>query len=42
VQIFKLNEQGIYIGLAPNVEGDLVTTPIVPNLEVDLTDVFAE
>jgi Uma2 family endonuclease len=42
VQIFKLNEQGIYIGLAPKVEGDLVTTPIVANLEVDLTDVFSE
>jgi Uma2 family endonuclease len=42
IQIFKLNEQGIYIGLAPKVEDDIVTTPIVPNLEVDVTEVFAD
>ena len=42
IQRFKLNEQGIYIGLAPNVEGDLVTTPIIPNLEADLTEVFED
>jgi Uma2 family endonuclease len=41
-QIFKLNEQGIYIGLAPKVEGDIVTTPIVPNLAVDVTEVFED
>jgi Uma2 family endonuclease len=40
--VFKLNENGIYIGLAPNVEGDLLTTPIVPNLEVDVTEVFVD
>lgn len=38
----KLNEHGIYIGLAPNLEGDLVTTPIIPNLEVDVTAVFED
>jgi Uma2 family endonuclease len=42
IQVFKLNEQGIYIGLAPNVEGDLLTTPIIPNLEVDVTEVFLD
>ena len=42
VQVWKLNEQGFYIGLPPVVEGDILTTPIVPNLEIDLTDVFSE
>jgi Uma2 family endonuclease len=31
IQVWKLNEQGIYIGLQPKVEGDIVTTPIIPN-----------
>jgi Uma2 family endonuclease len=42
IQVFKLNENGIYIGLAPNVEGDLLTTPIVLNLELDVTEVFLD
>lgn len=42
VQVFKLNDEGIYIGLAPKVEDDFLTTPIIPNLEIDLMDVFAE
>jgi Uma2 family endonuclease len=42
IQVFKLNEQGIYIGLAPKVEGDIATTPIIPNLEVDVTEVFVD
>lgn len=40
VQIFQLNEEGRYIGLRPYVEGDTVTTPIVPGMEVVLADVF--
>lgn len=42
IQVFKLNEQGIYIGLAPKVEGDIVATPIIPNLQVDVTEVFLD
>lgn len=42
IQVWKLNEQGIYIGLQPKVEGDILNTPIVPNLEVDITEVFAD
>jgi Uma2 family endonuclease len=42
ILVWKLNEQGIYINLAPKVEGDVMTTPIIPNLEIDVTDVFAE
>jgi len=42
IQIFQLNEQSRYIGLPPVVEGDILTTPIVPNLEVDVTEVFAD
>ncbi|MBK9338696.1 MAG: Uma2 family endonuclease [Lewinellaceae bacterium] len=42
IQIWKLNEQGIYIGLQPKVEGDIATTPIIPNLQVDVTEVFVD
>ena len=42
VQVWKLNEQSFYIGLPPVVEGDILTTPIVPNLEIILTDVFLD
>lgn len=42
IQVWKLNEQGIYIGLQPKVEGDIATTPIIPNLEVDVTEVFMD
>lgn len=40
LQIYQLTEQGIYIGLRPYLIGDIVTTPIIPGLEVDLGDVF--
>lgn len=42
VQVWKLNEQGRYIGLPYAVEGDILTTPIIPNLEVDLTEIFKD
>ena len=42
VQVFKLNDEGIYIGLAPKVEDDMLSTPIIPNLEIDLMEIFAE
>jgi Uma2 family endonuclease len=42
VQVFQLNEQGRFIGLPPVVEGDLLTTPVIPNLEVNVTEVFAD
>ncbi len=42
IQVWKLNEQGKYIGLPPYVEGDIATTTIVPTLEVDVTEVFAD
>jgi Uma2 family endonuclease len=42
IQVWVLNEQGIYIGLQPKVEGDLLTTPIISNLEVDVTEVFED
>ncbi len=40
IQVWKLNEQGKYIGLPPAVEGDILGTPLIPNLEVDLTEIF--
>ena len=42
IQVWKLNEQGFYIGLPPTVEGDILKTPIIPNLEVIVTDVFMD
>jgi Uma2 family endonuclease len=42
IQIWTLNEQGIYFSLQPKVEGDIATTPIIPNLEVDVTEVFLD
>jgi Uma2 family endonuclease len=40
IQVWKLNEQGFFIGLPPKVEGDVVTTPIIANLQVDVTEAF--
>jgi Uma2 family endonuclease len=42
IQVFQINEQGRFIGLPPVVEGDLLTTPVIPNLEVNVTEVFAD
>ena len=42
IQVFRLNEQGIYIGLAPLVEGDILTTPILVGLEIELDIVFRD
>jgi len=42
IQVWKLNEQGYYIGLPYAVEGDILTTPIIPNLEVIVADVFKD
>lgn len=39
---YRLNEAGKYIGLPPAVTGDLLKTPIIPNLEVDVAAVFEE
>jgi Uma2 family endonuclease len=42
IQVWKLNEQGFYIGLPPKVEGDFMTTPIIEGLVVDLVEVFLD
>ena len=42
VQVWKLNEQGIFVSLQPFFEGDILTTPIIPNLEIDLNDAFLD
>ncbi len=42
IQVFKLNEQGIYIGFQPKVEGDTATTPIIPNLAIEVTEIFED
>jgi Uma2 family endonuclease len=40
VLIYKMNEEGKYIGLKPFVEEDTITTSLFPNLEVNLKEVF--
>jgi len=42
IQVWKLTDEGYYIGLPPKVEGDILTTPIIANLEIDILDVFAD
>lgn len=42
IQIWTLDDQGIYISRQPKVEGDIATTPIVSNLEVNVTEVFED
>ncbi|MEI6410411.1 MAG: Uma2 family endonuclease [Bacteroidota bacterium] len=42
IQVWTIDEQGMYISRQPKVEGDAVTTPIIPNLAVDVTEVFAD
>lgn len=42
IQVWKLNEQGKYIGLQPAVEDDILTTSIIPGLEIEVTDVFLD
>ena len=40
VNIYIRNEVGKSVGLQPCVSDDIITTLIVPNLQVDLTEVF--
>ncbi|MDX2284430.1 MAG: Uma2 family endonuclease [Bacteroidia bacterium] len=42
IQVWRLNEQGCYLALPPAVEGDLLGTPIVPNLALNVTEVFED
>jgi len=42
ILVWTLDKQGIYMSRQPKVEGDTVTTPIVPNLAVDVTEVFED
>lgn len=42
IQVFRLDEQGRYVGLPAVFEGDILTTPIFPNFEVPVTQVFKE
>jgi Uma2 family endonuclease len=42
IQVWKLNEHGKYIGLQPAVEDDILTTSIIPGLEIEVTDVFLD
>ena len=39
--VFRLNEQGKYYGIQPFVEGDTLTTPVLPDINILLTEVFA-
>ena len=40
IQVFRLNEQGTYVGLPPVVPGDILMTPIIPDLKIDVASIF--
>lgn len=40
IQVFRLNEQGTYVGLPPVVPGDILMTPIIPDLKIDIANIF--
>lgn len=42
VQVFRLNEAGKYYGIQPFTEDDDLTTPILPGVNIQLKDVFAD
>jgi Uma2 family endonuclease len=42
IQIWTLDEQGCYFSRQPKVEGDIARTPIIPNLELDVTELFLD
>ena len=42
IQVFRLNEQGKYYGTQPFVEGDNLTTPVLPGINILLKDVFRD
>ncbi len=42
IHIWTLDEEGRYFSRQPKVEGDIVRTPIIPNLELDVTELFLD
>lgn len=42
VFVYQLNEAGRFIGLRPLTEDEILTTPILPGLAIELMDVFEE
>ncbi|WP_353484358.1 Uma2 family endonuclease [Haliscomenobacter sp.] len=42
VRIYALDEKGVFIGLAPVIQDDILQSAIFPGLEIDLKAVFAE
>ena len=42
IQVFQLNKAGKYIGIQPFVEDDIITTPILPDLKINLMEVFED
>jgi Uma2 family endonuclease len=42
IQVFRLDERGKYWGLPPLVGGDVLTTPVIPALQINVSDIFEE
>lgn len=42
VQVFRLNEEGRFVGIQPFVEEDDISTPVIPGLSISLTEVFRD
>lgn len=41
ILVYTCNEAGAYVGSIPYTDGDLLTTPIMPGLQLDVTSIFA-
>lgn len=41
ILVYICNEAGAYVGSIPYTDGDLLTTPIMPGLQLDVTRIFA-
>lgn len=41
ILVYTCNETGAYVGSIPYTDGDLLTTPIMPGLPLDVTRIFA-
>ncbi len=42
VIVYILNEQGKYVGSRPYTDEDIIATPIIPALQMNLSEVFAD
>lgn len=42
IQVWNLSDDGILLNAAPFLEGDTITTPLIPNLQLSVSDAFMD